>query len=123
MGSVAIKPVDQFKARPTLLYPNKSMSPTLRQAVVIVASAAANGISMDGVCRIPRRLNIEDVSGLIENGVACDILTSDLATLMASDDPAEECFEPTTAQSRIAVGLVGLRKCIDLGVLSKLDMG
>jgi uncharacterized protein len=122
MGSVAIKPTDQFTARPTLRYPNKTMSPTLRQAVVIVASAAANGISMDGACHIPRRLNIEDVSGLVENGVACDILTSGLATVIPSENPAEESFDLTATQSRTAVGLVGLRKCVDLGVLSNLDV-
>jgi hypothetical protein len=116
MDSVILKPIAQFTARPTQRYPRKSVAPTLRQAAALVASAAANGISMDAACRIPRLVSVDGVAGLVENGVACDIVTSKLGTIISAQNPAEECFDLTVEQARKAVGLVGLRKCIDLGV-------
>ena len=118
MKSVILKPVGQFTPRLTQRYPNKSMGASLRQAVALIASAAANGITMDEDCLIPRRVLVEDVSGLVENGVACDIATSGMATVIPSENPADECFSLTAKQSRTAVGLVGLKKCFDLGILS-----
>lgn len=120
MKSVVIKPVKQFKPRPTLRYPNKTMEETLRQAVALVASAAANGVQMDAECEIPRRVTVEGVDGLVENGVSCDILTSGMATVIPSESPADECFNLTAEQSRMAVGLIGIRRCFDLGVISKI---
>ncbi|MBL0402897.1 GIY-YIG nuclease family protein [Microvirga aerilata] len=117
MKSVVLKPTEQFVARPTQRYPNKSMAPSLRQAVALVASAAANGIALDGGCNIPRRVVVEGVSGLVENGVACDVVTSGLGALIPNANPADECFQLTADQARIVVGLVGIRKCVDLGVL------
>lgn len=119
MRSVVLKPTSgNFKPRPTQRYPNKSMGVTKRQAVALVASAAANGILMDEDCEIPRRVIVEGVCGLVENGVACDIMTSDLGSLIPADDPADERFRLTARQSRAAVGLVGRKKCFDLGVLT-----
>ncbi len=120
MGSVVIKPIKQFTPHPTLRFPNKSRQASLRQAVALVASAAANGVLMDAECEISRRVTVKDVEGLVENGVSCDILTSGMATVILSDNPAGECFQLTAEQSRKAVGLVGIRKCFDLGVLSKI---
>lgn len=117
MGSVVVKPAKQLIAKPTLRYPQKSMAATLRQAVALVASAAANGISLSGACEIPRKLVVEDVDGLVENGVACDIVTSGLGTLVPAKDPSDERFELSDAQARAVVGLIGLKKCVDLGVL------
>jgi len=121
MGSVVIKPIGQFTARPTQRYPNRSMAPSIRQAVALIASAAANSVAMDGQCEIPRRVTIEGVLGLVENGVACDVLTSGMATVVSSVDPADETFRLTTAQARLAVGFVGLEKCVDLGVLNAAE--
>jgi hypothetical protein len=118
MRSVVFKPVGQFVARPTQRYPNKSMMPTVRQAAALVASAAVNGISMDDSCRIPRRVVVDGVTGLVENGVACDILTSGLGDVAVSESPAAESFELTAQQARRAVGLIGPIKCADLGVIS-----
>ena len=118
MRSVIFKPVGQFVARPTQRYPNKSMIPTVRQAAALVASAAANGISMDGACRIPRGVVVDGVAGLVENGVACDILTSGLGQVAAADNPTDGYFDLTADQARRAVGLIGQRKCADLGVIA-----
>jgi len=114
---VVVKPLGQFIARPTVRFPNKSRKLSLRQAVAVVASAAANGIDMTGACRIPRRLVVDGVEGLIENGVACDLLTSNAATVDAAPDPANECLVLTSRQSAAITSMVGARKCTDLGVL------
>jgi hypothetical protein len=118
MRSVILKPMDQFIARPSIRYPNKSMAPTIRQAAALIASAAANGVSMDAPCSIPRKVTIDGVAGLVENGVACDIITSGLGTVAPSQNPCNETFELEADQIRLAIGLVGRRKCVDLGVVS-----
>lgn len=73
---------------------------------------------MDGVCRIPRKLVVEGVAGLIENGVSCDLLTSGSVTLIATPDPADECFDLTAAQARAIIGMIGNRKARDLGIIT-----
>jgi hypothetical protein len=95
----------------------------VRQAVALVASAAVNGVNLDAICRIPRRVTIEGVVGLIENGVSCDILTSRLGTIISAADPADECFELTPEQARKAIGFVGFRKCADLGIAMDVSIG
>lgn len=120
MNSIIFKPSGQFIARPTQRYPSKSMAPTLRQAAALAASAAANGISLDGACRIPRRVTVDGVAGLVENGVACDILTSGLATIVTAQDPSDECFDLSDEQAWKVVGFIGVRKCADLGVIATL---
>lgn len=117
MDSVVVKPLGQFIARPTVRFANKSRKLALRQAVAVVASAAANGISIDGTCRIPRKLTVDGVAGLVENGVACDLLTSNAVSVEPAADPIDECFVLTTQQASAIVGFLGQRKCIDLGVL------
>lgn len=120
MDSVVVKPVGQFIARPTVRFPNKSRKLSLRQAVALVASAAANGISLDGACEIPRRLTVDGTDGLIENGVACDLLTSGAVEVVTASEPANESFALTIGQARSVVGMLGHRKCADLGVVSGL---
>lgn len=117
MGSVAIKPMGQFVAKPTIRFPTKVPSLTMRQAAALVASASANSISMDGGCQIPRLLQVEGVEGLIENGVSCDLLSSGTVALIPAQTPAEERFQLSPSQAQAVVGLIGQRKCVDLGVL------
>lgn len=117
MDSVVVKPVGQFIARPTVRFPNKSRKLSLRQAVAVVASAASNGISMAGGCRIPRKLIVDGVEGLVENGVACDLLTSGAVSIDPAADPADECFLLSAQQAAAIVGVLGQRKCIDLGII------
>ena len=80
--------------------------------------AAANGVLMDDACEIPRLLNVEGIAGVIESGVACDILKSDMGKLLEANDPKDEFFQLTKKQVHKAIGLIGLRKCIDLGIVS-----
>lgn len=118
MGSVVIKPLAQFTPRPTQRYPTKSIGQSLRQAVALAASASAHGITIDGECLIPRRVTVEGVLGLVENGVACDVLTSGLGAVVPSDDAADEQFHLSKEQARKVAVLIGLRKCADLGIVA-----
>lgn len=117
MKSVVIKPIGQFPLRPTQRYPSKGMSPTIRQAAALVGSAAANAISLAEACVVPRLLKVENVVGMIENGVANDIITSGLGSLIPSSDPKNEAFSLSSDQVRKVVGLVGRKRCYDLGVI------
>lgn len=121
MDSVVVKPVGQFIAKPTVRFPNKSRKLSLRQAVAVAASAAANGISMAGECRIPRKLIVDGVEGLVENGVACDLLTSNAVSIEAAADPADESFRLSAQQAAAIVGVLGQRKCVDLGIMPALS--
>lgn len=118
MDSVVLKPIGQFIARPTIPFHNKSRKLSLRQAVAVIASAAANGINMDADCEIPRRVVVDGVAGLIENGVSCDLLTSKAITVTAAPNPADEHFVMNAQQSASIVSQLGRQKCFDLGVLS-----
>ena len=93
------------------------MGQSLRQAVALVASASANGIQLDGECEIPRRVTVEGVFGLVENGVACDILSSGLGSIVLSENPADESFRLSSDQARKVVGFIGTKKGTDLGII------
>lgn len=116
MRSVVLKPA-RFTTRPTIRYPSKSMKLSERQAVAVIASAAANGIDMSGACRVPRRVVVDAVEGVVENGVACDLLTSNAVSVEGAVNPADEHFVLSAQQTVAIVGLLGQRKCVDLGVL------
>lgn len=118
MDSVVVKPVGQFIARPTLRFPNKTRKLSLRQAAALIASAAANGIIVDGPCHIPRRMTVDGVEGLIENGVSCDLLTSGTVTISPASTAADEIFVLSAEQAAQVTGFLGQKKCVDLGVVS-----
>lgn len=119
MDSVVVKPVGQFSPRPTQKYPSKSMASTLRQAAALVASASANGLNFDDACEIPRKLVVENIEGLIENGVCCDIQTSGLGSVIPAQNPSEEVFDLSLEQLKRVIGLIGARKCYDLGLIKE----
>jgi hypothetical protein len=118
MRSVVLKPLRQFTPNPTVRFPKSTRTLTLRQAVAVASSAAANGISIDGACAIPRRVTVDGVIGVIEDGVACDLLTSGSVSVVEAPDPADECFQLTASQARAVVGLIGYRKGVDLGIVA-----
>lgn len=115
--SICIKPEKAFKARPTQKFPTVTRKPTLRQATALAASAIANGVILQNGCRIPRRLIFKGVTGLIENGVSCDIVTSNMATIYTTQDPRNECFSLNRAQIACLVSLIGKEKLTEAGVL------
>lgn len=118
LGSIPIKPSSRHIAKPAQRFPSKRMGATVRQAVALVASAAAHGVSLEKACDIPRLLEIEGVPAIIESGVASDILTSGLGSVIPAADPKDEIIHLNDAQARQVLGLAGYRKCLDLGVIS-----
>lgn len=117
MRSVVLKPINQFTPKPTLKYPTKKMSLSLRQAAAVVASAASNGVRLERGSIVPRRVNVDGVEGIVEDGVSCDLLTSGSVTLISASAPADEQFQLTEIQARAIVGWIGIKKCTDLGVI------
>lgn len=122
MKSVVIKPTSQFSARPTVRFPQSRRGLTIRQAVALAASASANGIPLDGECHVPRKLTVNGVDGLIENGVACDLLTSGTVSVLRADNAADEIFEVSREQAHAVVSLIGIPKAIDLGIITDITL-
>ena len=116
MRSVVLKPLSQFKPHPTLPYPFRRPAPSLRMAVALAASAAANSIVLEGGCRIPRKVTVEGVNGFVENGVCSCIVTSGLAQIMPARSAEHETFQLSAEQAQRVIGLVGWQKCVDLGI-------
>ncbi len=117
MKSAVLKPINRHFIPKKTQKNRKFMAPTIRQAAALAASAAANGVFLDGSCRLPRRVEVDGVKGFVENGVACDILVSQMADIISAENPADELFNLSAAQAKIVIGFIGLRKCIELGIL------
>jgi len=117
MKSVVLKPLNRSFI-PKKTQPNrKSFAPSLRQAAALAASAAANGVFLDGPCELPRRVEVDGVKGFVENGVACDIIVSKMANVVSAEKPEDEIFVLSATQAATVVGFIGLRKCVDLGII------
>lgn len=117
MRSSVLKPLRR-SIIPKATQRNRATFPqSLRQAAALAASAAANGVMLNEACTLTRRVEVDGVKGFIENGVSCDILVSGMATLISASDPLDEVFELTAEQVKMVCGLIGLRKCMDLGLL------
>ena len=116
MRSIVLKPISRFKVKPTLLYPTKSVGPSLRQAIALASTTAANGIVLSGDVSLPRTVMIEGIPAFVENGVSCDIATSGMARVLAVDEPRHEVFRLTEYQCRVVVGLIGLLKAENRGI-------
>lgn len=118
MRSVVFKPMSRFMPRPTQRFPSVTRKPTLRQAIALAATAAANGIVLQPGVSLPRRVEIDGFAGFVENGVSCDILTSGLAQVSAAPDPADEVFVLDATQICCVIDMVGRDRAADLGITS-----
>jgi len=115
--SVPIKPVNQMsRILPTTPHPNKRR-PTARCAYALIASAAAHGLPFDSDVCIPRSFTYEGVEGIIENGVARDLVKAGMATLIPADDPRDEVFKLNAQQCDLLVDLVGRNQLHDIGLI------
>lgn len=117
MRSAVLKPINRDFVPKKTQRNRETMSPTLRQAAALAASAAANGVFLDAPCLLKRRVEVDSVRGFVENGVACDILVSRMAEVIPAEDPADEMFRLSLAQANAVVGWIGRKKCVDLGIL------
>lgn len=117
MKSAVLKPLKRSIVPKATQRNRESFPKSIRQAAALTASAAANGVVLEGACTLPRRVEVDGVNGFLENGVSCDILVSGMATVIGAPDPLDEVFELSADQARVVCGLIGLKKCADLGLL------
>lgn len=116
MDSVVIKPAKQFTAKPTQKYPSKVINLRQRTAIAIVAAAAAQGVQIVDGAVIARRVEIDGVEGLLENGVCCDLLTASVVDIEAAPHAADERLRIRPGMASKIIGLIGKRKVVELGV-------
>jgi hypothetical protein len=118
MKSAVLKPLRRSIVPKRTQRNRNRFPPSMRQAAALAASAAANGVTLDGPCSLTRRVEVDGVRGFVENGVSCDIFVSGMATVVAAPDPLDERFNLSAEQARAVVGFIGFKKCADLGLLS-----
>lgn len=115
--SVQAKPISQIsRILPTTPHPSPRRA-TLRQVYALVASAGAHGLQIRPQVEIPRTFVYEGVEGIIENGVARDILKAGLADLIAADNPRRERFRLNEKQCQIVMNLYGEKELSDRGLI------
>ncbi|MFK5979824.1 MAG: GIY-YIG nuclease family protein [Rhizobiaceae bacterium] len=115
--SVPIKPANQMaRILPTTPHPNKR-HPTARCAYALIASAAAHGLPIASGVRIPRSFTYERVEGIIENGVARDLVKAGMAKLFSADNPRDEIFMLSAQQCDLLVNLVGRNQLRNIGLI------
>ncbi|MDR3486582.1 MAG: GIY-YIG nuclease family protein [Bradyrhizobium sp.] len=115
--SVTLKPVNTFK-RAAGLWRNRPkfhMSP--RQAATLAASAIENRVMLEPGALLPRRLRVQDVELIIENGAGNDMLSSDMVVL-ADNMPTNEILQLTAIGFQYLVQELGAAWLVDAGVLS-----
>lgn len=110
VDSVPIKPLSQLNPiRHSTPHPSpRQLTPRLTYA--LIASAAANNLNFAKAVSVPRCFTYNGVRGIIENGVARDLLKAGLATVVASPDPTLEQFEMNMEQSRLLAGIYGIEE-------------
>lgn len=105
--SVPIKPIQQIsRILPTTPHPNPRQ-PTARCAYALIASAIAHELEFVPGVSVPRVLTYDGVEGIIENGVARDILKAGMAMLEPAENPSEEAFRLDAEHINLIVGLYG----------------
>lgn len=117
--SVTLKKVGTFKIEG--LWANRArfgMSP--RQAATLAASAIANRVMLAQGALLPRRLTIDGVELIIENGVGRDMLSSGMAEL-AGNSLGREVFRLTVPGLTYLVRELDRDMLLDAGVLLPND--
>jgi hypothetical protein len=115
--SVPVKPTGQIaRILPSTPHPSPRQ-PTLRSAYALIASASAHGLTLEPGVQIPRRFVYQGVEGIIENGVARDILKAQMAHLVPAADPRDERFALSADHIALIVDLIGEEALADRGLL------
>lgn len=71
---------------------------------------------LTGGARLPRSVQLDEVRGLAEDGVSCDIAESGMAKVTPTSDPEEETFVLDDAYARAVIGFIGLVRSANLGI-------
>lgn len=115
--SVTLKPTSTWRSATALRRNRAVLKMTSRQAATLAASAIENRIMLEPGALIPRRLHVEGLEFIIENGVGNDMLSSDMVTVVDAS-PTREILCLTEGGYRFLVGGLDKRMLIDAGVLS-----
>lgn len=119
--SVPIKPWSTLRARAHLLRPspNKPIpQPTARMAKAIAASAISNAVMLEPGALLPRRLMIDGVECVIENGCGGDMIAAGLVEPVEPRSvPLEERLRLTPRGLHAVIGCVGRHRLVDYGVI------
>jgi uncharacterized protein len=115
--SVTLKPVSTFRRAAALRRNRETFPLSPRQAATLAASAIENRIMLEPGAILPRRLQVNGVEFIIENGVGCDMLSSDMVVL-ADPTPTKETLSLTDKGFRYMVQELGASFLVDAGVLS-----
>lgn len=115
--SVTLKPTSTWRSATALRRNRAVLKMTSRQAATLAASAIQNRIMLEPGALIPRRLRVEGLELVIENGVGNDLLSSDMVTVVDAS-PTREILRLTEGGYRFLVGELDKRMLIDAGVLS-----
>lgn len=116
-SAVPLKPLNDYPGLDRLnIRPQKTIGFTDRQAATLVASMHMNCICAAPGCHIPRRLTVDGISAVIENGAGNDILTSGMAVLLAPVLPGNEVFVLTPGGFDYVVRSLGRQYLESLGI-------
>lgn len=114
--SVPIKPVATFKRAAGLWKNDDTIGMKPRQAGAIVATALANGVLLEPDCLLPRRLVIDDIEYIIENGVGRDMVSNGMIEVH-NGPVTHETLKLTPEGYAFVVEAFGHTTLIDAGVL------
>lgn len=115
--SVTLKPTSTWRSATALRRNRAVFKMTARQAAPLAASAIQNRIMLQPGALIPRRLHVEGIEFIIENGVGNDMLSSDMVTVVDAS-PTRELLCLTEGGYRFLLGAVDKAMLVDAGVLS-----
>lgn len=117
VASIPVKPINQIaRILPSTPHPSPR-SPTLRCAYALIASASAEGLPLVEGVEVSRSFTYEGVKGVMENGVSRDLLKAGMASLVQSDDPANERYRLSSAQIALISDLVGHQHLAERGLI------
>ncbi len=115
--SVPIKPAATFTRAAGLWKNDDRIGMKPRQAGAIVATALANSVLLEPDCLLPRRLTIENVEYIVENGVGRDMVSNGMIEVHSGED-TYETLRLTPAGYRFVVNTFGVDTLVSAGVLA-----
>ena len=87
-----------------------------RQAGALVATALANGVLLEPGCLLPRRLTIESVEYIVENGVGRDMVSNGMIEVHEGT-VTRETLRLTPSGYQFVVSTFGVKTLVDAGIL------
>jgi hypothetical protein len=113
--SVTLKPSSTWRFATALRRNRAILKKTARQAATLAASAIQNRVLLEPGALIPRRLHVEGLEFIIENGAGNDMLSSEMVTV-ADASPTREILRLTEGGFRFIV------TDLDTGMLVDADV-